>query len=210
MKKIISTLAVFAHFFSGLAQSADTALTVRSADMKHFEAVLTLSRVDLSWYTTSEMNNDYFTIERSADGILFEALAKVEGAHSSSLIIHYSVSDDQPLAGVSYYRLIQTDFNGTNTCSNVLVVHNSLSSDGFSLKLFPNPGKGDNVTVYFNSGSAASLHVVDLAGNLVYSDEQLIPGVYNMLNLENKLSPGVYLLSVNNGSTIETQRMFIQ
>jgi hypothetical protein len=70
------------------------------------------NQVDVSWTTGSEINNDYFTVERSSDGLSFEEVARLSGAGNSNTPLHYKITDETPVKGVSYYRLKQTDFDG--------------------------------------------------------------------------------------------------
>ena len=67
--------------------------------------------VVLNWTTLSETNNDYYTIERSSDGMHFEELSRVQGAGTTTDISTYYAADENPFMGVSYYRLKQTDFD---------------------------------------------------------------------------------------------------
>ncbi len=69
----------------------------------------------LDWKTASEINNDYFTVERSSHGLHFDEILVVDGAGNSTRPLSYTATDEQPLSGYSYYRLKQTDFNGTFT-----------------------------------------------------------------------------------------------
>ena len=78
--------------------------------------------VELKWTTASEENNDYFTIERSANGLEFEELSRVDGAGNSFEILDYRLLDKRPISGVSYYRLKQTDYDGTNATFKVVAV----------------------------------------------------------------------------------------
>ncbi|MFH2142435.1 MAG: ice-binding family protein [Bacteroidota bacterium] len=66
----------------------------------------------LEWSTASETNNDFFTVQRSKDGLIFNELTKVQGAGSSNTIIFYSTIDYNHIENTSYYRLKQTDFDG--------------------------------------------------------------------------------------------------
>ncbi|MEY4595502.1 MAG: putative adhesin, partial [Bacteroidota bacterium] len=68
----------------------------------------------LQWSTATETNNDYFTLKRSADGIQFEPIAQMQGAGNSTTIRNYEYVDNSPLAGINYYMLMQTDFDGAS------------------------------------------------------------------------------------------------
>lgn len=76
----------------------------------------------INWTTASEINCDYFTIERSLDGINFEYVGNVNGAGNSSSEINYQLIDREYSTGINYYRLIQTDYNGQNNYSNMVAV----------------------------------------------------------------------------------------
>jgi hypothetical protein len=78
----------------------------------------------LYWKTASEINNDYFTLERSFDGIYFEPLTRVEGVGNSTQLINYSYIDDNPENIINYYRLKQTDYNGNSSYSNIISINN--------------------------------------------------------------------------------------
>lgn len=76
-----------------------------------FDAKLNDKKVDLTWSTASEINNSYFSIERSADGINFNLLGTVNGAGNSEVLKEYSFTDHYPLPGKNYYRLSQTNID---------------------------------------------------------------------------------------------------
>lgn len=77
----------------------------------------------LEWTTASEENNDYFTIERSIDGVRWVSLGTVKGFGTTSVAHDYSFEDMKPVAGISYYRLKQTDYNGAYTYSSIKCIN---------------------------------------------------------------------------------------
>ena len=68
--------------------------------------------VIINWKTASEINNDYFTIERGVNGYDFLEIGKLDGSGNSTHEISYSFTDSHPLIADNYYRLLQTDYNG--------------------------------------------------------------------------------------------------
>jgi len=103
--------------------------------------------VEIKWVTASEVNNDFFSIERSSDSERFETVGNaIKGKGITAEKSTYKTVDESPLYGRSYYRLKQTDFDGKFTYSNV-VAFNFEGPRFSSLKAFPNPSSGDNVTV---------------------------------------------------------------
>lgn len=109
-----------------------------------FTAVVAGDAVVLSWSTASESNNDHFTIERSADGERFEAIARIAAAGNSAALIAYETQDPMPLPGISYYRLRQTDTDGTWTVSAIVPVTRGLKE---ALTIVPNPWSGGPLKV---------------------------------------------------------------
>ena len=92
--------------------------------------------VDLNWQTASEINNDYFTVEKSADAVNFIPLEIIKGAGNSVSILNYTTLDKNPYSGITYYRLKQSDFNGDFTYSQIEAVK---LFDENNLLIYPNP-----------------------------------------------------------------------
>src|SRR6185436_3568977 len=91
-------------------------------ELIYFDAKLAEGHVELSWATATELNNDFFTVERSADGTHFEEVLRKPGAGNSTVTLYYSDFDEMPLHGYSYYRLKQTDYDGHYTYSEIKTV----------------------------------------------------------------------------------------
>lgn len=79
---------------------------------------------ELNWITHSESNNDYFTIEKTKDGLLYEMVGTQNGANNSNSIQNYSLIDQNIQKVINYYRLIQTDYDGKNKVSNLITIDN--------------------------------------------------------------------------------------
>src|SRR6185369_13902085 len=101
--------------------------------------------VRLDWTTASEINNSYFTIERSLDGIAYEEIGRVEGAGNSTYDISYNYTDQSPSAHATiYYRLKQTDFDGKHETFDPDFVNFDSRSSKFEVTSFgPNPFAGN-------------------------------------------------------------------
>ena len=168
-------------------------------------------KVLLSWSTASERDNAYFTVERSSDGIEYNSIATVMGAGTSSSLKTYKTYDNQPPMGISYYRLKQTDFDGSYK-------HSALISLNFETVLdfsfFPNPVKpGENITFRLNKNSLfkqMDVSVLDLNGKEL---------LHQTLQTENKseftleslsLKEGVYLLKVQTPYASKIEKLVVQ
>ena len=78
----------------------------------------------MNWATASELNNDFFTVERSVDGLTWEVVDLVNGSGTTPLRNDYSTQDPRPYSSLSYYRLKQTDFDGAFEYADILSVFN--------------------------------------------------------------------------------------
>jgi len=107
-------------------------------ELLNFVALRSGASVQLIWSTASETNNDFFTVQRSKDGISFENIVQQKGAGNSNAVLYYSATDHDPYTTFSIYRLKQTDFDGKFTYSNLVSV-DIVNSAGFSI--YPNPFK---------------------------------------------------------------------
>ncbi|MGQ0827452.1 MAG: T9SS type A sorting domain-containing protein [Bacteroidota bacterium] len=180
-----------------------------SFDAKPNDAV-----VDLKWTTATEINNDYFTIERSKDGVIFETVSIVDGAGTSFSILNYSLVDDLPYKGVSYYRLKQTDFDGKISYSELVPVEFKMNDD-FSFDIYPNPNNGENLNISINTQKAQEVLVVvyDVTGKKDYS--KLIVTSENGENVyaidpSHKLVPGVYLITATSYQAIYNKKLIVR
>lgn len=91
-------------------------------ELSRFNAEIKDKNVQLTWATESEHNNDYFTIERSADAATWEDVIKIKSKGNSQSQMMYATLDTSPLSGVSYYRLKQTDYDGQYKYSDIVAV----------------------------------------------------------------------------------------
>lgn len=126
----------------------------------------------LYWNCASESNNDYFTIERSSDGENWSFLASVDAAGYSQSLTHYSTIDPYPLMGINYYRLSQTDFDGTKRKYKTIALSTEVEIENLFSDVYPNPT--DN-SFYFNYGGKDFTNIIEVnvfnaAGQLMTSE----------------------------------------
>jgi hypothetical protein len=171
-----------------------------------FEAQLVQSGVELKWVTASELNNDYFTIERSTNGIDFESVEVVTGAGTSNQANYYSTMDYQPLPGVSYYRLKQTDYNGEFEYSKIVSVNNS-ENLAEAFQVFPNPCTNQ---LYLMSGSSqnAEYRLYDLNGKNLACGH--LDGMSQETINTGNFSPGIYNLIIISDRVATNYKIFVK
>lgn len=169
-------------------------------ELVSFTAECNDAGVVLKWTTALEINNHYFTIERSGNGTDYSAIGEVQGAGNSVKVLHYSLIDDAaPTKSEtsSYYRLKQTDYDGGYKYSKIVSVNCSEGSYGDNdLKVYPNPF-ASNFTVSFKPSDATQkITIYNVFGQIVYSAE-VNPQTTSMDVLVGDVLPaGNYFLSV--------------
>jgi hypothetical protein len=167
-------------------------------DLLSFSAEPTGTVVKLDWTTVSELNNDNFTIQRSSGETDFADIGKVKGAGSSSGSRQYNFIDLNALPGRSYYRLKQTDFDGTFKYSDVKKV--DIDETAFAeITIFPNPTTTNTFSLDFHNSlqTPTSVTVYDLLGKVVFTD--LISSGVRTYTIHLADSPsGVYVVKTLN------------
>jgi len=162
-----------------------------------FDAECESDKIILDWTTTSEISNDYFTVERSSDAINFEPLAQVDDNSSSASTNYYEYIDQNPIYGEAYYRLKQTKFDGTISYSEILEKScERLGQQG--IDVFPNPFKKAFVlNLWSDVTNPIHISVLDCTGKMVY--QQTFENNREQLELTfgDQLTSGVYILKVD-------------
>lgn len=170
-------------------------------ELVSFHAIQKGSEVVIEWATASELNNDFFTIERSRNGKHFEIVATVAGNGTDKQANDYQFIDRDPYLGLSYYRLSQTDFDGTTEqFPMVSVLFRPIGKE--NLSVYPNPMRGRFVQLK-SSGKVANelitLRITNLQGRLIKNQQIQADEYGNIdlhLDLENLLRKNTYIVEL--------------
>lgn len=166
-----------------------------------FDANLDGEQVLLTWETASEINNDYFTLEKSTDAINFTEFARVDGAGNSNEEIHYKSTDFDPSVGINYYRLKQTDFDGKFEYSPIKSV---IIEPKANIEVYPNPSNG-NLTVEATNVMVDEIKIMNSWGELV----RTVQMNETMLDISD-LANGVYFIHIQTGEKTVVKRVVKQ
>lgn len=173
----------------------------------NYNVRLNNNKVDITWSTNSETNNKHFSIERSANGIGFISIGKVEGAGNSTDVRQYAFTDFSPLAGISYYRLAQTDLNDHKEYLQVKKIVNNTGKD-FDIKAMAT-GNGI-VTIQINSTlqNLYQLKIFDLQGRELKNE--LISCASGLSYKNILIGPGMHIIEImNNEGEKMSQKILI-
>lgn len=173
-----------------------------------FEGERVDKNVLLKWSTSAEVNNDFFTVERSVDGINFESLGDVDGAGNSLTALNYSFVDDKPKDGVSYYRLKQTDFNLNTKYSNIVAID---IKNVEIMNFFPNPSTSQsNVIVNSPEDMSVLFNIVGSEGKVLRNSEEKLQKGLNIIKLDvANFAEGSYFFSIINGNNVLSKKQFL-
>ena len=168
-------------------------LLIARPDVLHFEAVKENRAVTLAWTTNTERDNDFFVIEKSADGLNFEVLESVESRSEEQGFHFYKREDEKPFFGKNYYRLLRVTKDGTEMYSEIFELDFDIALDEFSI--FPNPA-GDEVFVNLKPflSKDIKIQIVDARGILMLEKEiQNAEEDLEKIDLQ-KFTNGLYLM----------------
>ena len=147
----------------------------------------------LTWTTASEKNNAGFDIEASADGVRFDKIGFAKGNGTTNVKRAYDFIDKTPLSNLTYYRLQQTDFDGTKKASSTISIQHGAVAKG--LKVYPNPTAQSEMSVELGQNTEGVLQVVNAVGQIVFQQKSTQLSVGNLLKIDiSSWSSGVYFV----------------
>lgn len=178
--------------------TTNVATTPLPIELTDFTAIVSENqKVDLNWVTASEIDNASFAVQRSATGTEWESIGIIEGAGNSSTLLRYHFEDAQPLRGISYYRIRQTDYNGTTKDSKIASVNIFNEKE---LLIYPNPTNDLVIITSKSIHKESRATIYNSLGQKVQSYTQLdeISDGKMCINVSN-LPSGIYFVELNGG-----------
>lgn len=161
-------------------------------------------RLLLSWQTQSELNNNHFTLERSFDGINFSEIARVSGAGNSSSASSYSYFDNASFgADFVYYRLSQTDFDGTH--KNLKVISVGVSVIASDIQVYPNPARNNSTIQIAGAPLGTNWSLSSISGQVIRKGSFLESFEIRTQGLKT----GTYLLKLSNEESSVIKRVVV-
>ncbi len=206
-----NNLSSFSPITLASSSAAENPLPVT---LVNFSGIALNNNVELSWTTATELNNDFFEIQHSLDGIQFSPIGTVEGNGDSNELLNYNYTHANPALGDNFYRLRQVDFDGEDETLETIQVYNDFYYDGMDVTVYPNPAKGEDVNIRIISGDSHTpfgLVIVDLDGKVIFEktmeastnlDQKLIKDI--------TLKSGVYIATFKQGDMVVSKRLIIK
>jgi hypothetical protein len=178
--------------------------TVLPTNLLIFKGYCNKQKNVLEWITDAEINNDFFTVERSLNGKSWQIVGTINGAGNSLSTIHYSLIDSTHHETITYYRLKQTDFDGNSTYTDVISVQKCFLDETL-FTIFPNPSTG-KFEIHLNGdiGEVSSIDVFNSQGHHMYSSIN----VQSTIDLSEQ-DPGLYFVRIQQNSGNETLKFIL-
>jgi predicted MPP superfamily phosphohydrolase len=173
-------------------------VTVNSAlpiSLESFTAALNNDKVLLNWKTSQEQNNKFFTIERSTDATHFTLLGKVNGKGTTNQSSNYQLTDFAPVDGINYYRLSQTDFDGTITYHDIRRVTYK-NNKNFTVSFINLLNQTVSMIINSSKTDVISMRVFDMVANKIKEETFAVSAGGTTKNLQ--LQSGVYVVVLIN------------
>jgi hypothetical protein len=186
----------------GLASGKDNILPVELIEFTH---ECYPNQTTILWTTASEKNNKHFEIEKSFDAFNWESIAKVDGAENSNTKIFYSFEDPASFHSdkIVYYRLKQTDFDGTYSYSNTISANCNSKIEPFSV--YPNPNNGSFTITTSNPQN--KIKIFDTSGKILFDKDNHEKYEIEIEGVD--LKPGVYFLNIIFDNTTYTKKIVV-
>lgn len=222
MKKLNRFFVLFCltSSLSAVAQNTNKGFKLDSQDnievsflpqvLLSFDAIIVDKKVELTWASDTEHNNNFFTIEKSKDAANFETVATVKGFGNYSSLISYFDTDFTPYDGISYYRLKQTDVRGTVLSSRLVSINNKSVTNGLGLNVNAIDEHAENLMGSENKEVLVVLRnekgmesyskvMVDQQNNITVSSEE-----------DNKLDNGTYTVIASSNNKLYSQKVVVR
>lgn len=188
--------------YSPFTLGSSSTLNPLPVDLLSFNAKVLDNIISINWATASEINNDFFTIEKSIDGINWFNIATVKAASNSEVINNYTAVDQNPVSGLQYYRLTQTDVNGQSKTYDKIFVN--IETVKPSVIAYPNPC-ADWLSVDLDATENSTVRVLNAFGQIVITESSSDQSVLK-LDLST-LPAGVYHLELSVNGMISTSKI---
>jgi hypothetical protein len=176
-------------------------------ELVDFSAEVNNGQVDIYWATASELNNDYFILLESADGKDWTEIDRVDGAGTTQELTEYFTVDYDINPGVTYYKLVQVDFDSRQSESDVIAVNYKLATE--ELLVYPNPARGtEDITIANLADSKALINIYSTSGVLMAQVEKNDFSEFVKIS-SSELENGLYIIAVEQDGNLRQTKLMV-
>lgn len=205
----VGTITTTINTFSPITFGSNNAAMTLPVEWVDFHGFAEEENNVLRWTTASEINNDYFIIEKSKDGIQFSNLGMINGKGNYNGLSHYSYKDTSVTNKINYYRIKQVDYDGQYDYSKVLHIYNHNSLESANISYIANTNE---LVINFGNQTEQNWNIliIDYTGKIVYTNKIYNSSYDQFINFELPgLNRGLYLINLKSTSQSYTTRMLV-
>lgn len=208
-------------FYVNLSDATNASIVKNTSTIVVFDATLPVELLSfsvncekdysiVSWQTASEHNSATFIIERSVEGIKWEAITTIEAAGYSNSTIDYTYEDVESMRFVGYYRLTQVDKDGKQKVYDPIYTNCSKSEN--EVELYPNPAQDDlTISLSTKESTKVQIEFVNANGFLVKSESHdAYAGVNHFKHNVEQLLSGIYYVKIVANDIVTIKKLIVQ
>ncbi len=163
----------------------------------------------IKWTSESEINNAYYTVKKTVDNTHFETVGTIAGAGTSSMPNTYSLTDDSPYGGTSYYMLYQTDFDNVTNPVGSPISFTGCNDEGITTVNGFNTTTGIEVRINSDSYLTVNISLVNMLGQVLLEENHAISKGYNEIQIDHNYTAGIYILNVRSDKINYTKKLIL-
>jgi hypothetical protein len=208
-----SNNATWDFTYTGTANLGCDPPVLLAIEMAYFNGYNAGNHNVLKWTTSIEANSDFFTVEKSVDGYNWATLGTTEAMGNSQIGHNYALYDNSPYTPTTYYRVKQTNLDGTHSYTRVIAIDMQAKFTGLASELFPNPTSDLFSFVYGGNDSETPVQVqlINTMGQLISQVVFEQVGQNQLLNVDTyNLPSGVYHVAIQQGELRTVKKIVIQ
>ena len=187
--------------------------SILAVELQAFEANPQAQYIQLNWTTISEINNEGFDLQRSADGQNFQSIAWLQGQGNSEKPVHYQYQDHRISKDITYYyRLVSVDYSGELDKSEVIAARVKWNQGAMISEVFPNPVVGNEINIQIHTEKSKEINILlynGMGNQLRQQKLELDSGKTSYALDTHQLSSGYYYLVVKDNNELYKRRFVV-
>jgi len=201
--------------FCEVTAGVDEDIVILPVELLFFRGSSDEGIVNLEWATATEIDNDFFEIQRSETGEKFEVVGIVDGSGNSDELIEYKFTDVRPLSGNNFYRLKQVDFDGAFEYSDIIRVENELEGIEFTVNIYPNPTEKREFNLDIttpNLNAPITIEVLDAFGKVKANQSVVLDKASGVIQfiLPESTTNGLYIVRVLQNERLVLEKLIVR
>ena len=157
--------------------------------------------------TLSEQNNAQFIVERSADGIQYNAIGTISGAGNTLETMNYNFIDENPIEGLNYYRLKQVDFDGAFSCGAVKSIF--MSSKAHDIQILPSVAHSNISIMGIPNNVETQLDIIQLSTGCIVKSIAVQGDTFDENISVSNFVPGTYVVRMLSDREVIVKRFVV-